>query len=304
MLWVCAHTTPRAPSADASSLAVVLMSTAFAARTPGALASRARVSPSGSALTRRAVVRPTGTRSPNRRVGLAVRADGGSGINFAGFPYIIARKAGFDTSEGIAGFTPFAELFIGRTAMGGFATGLAQELLTGDGILAQLGFRDTPSPALFDFLVAFLASTTLIGCAVTFRQLTSGEMSPKQFRRYQSFLGLTARDEAERVVATREAQSREADGAALASEFAAVASAAIAGPDGEMSVDEDPELTPKEVANGSMAYLKSVELNNARWAMVGFATAIVMEAKTGGGIIPQLIMYGKMSGVLGPDSGF
>ena len=296
------HTTPRAPLADTSSLAVVLMSTAFAACTPGALAARARVSPSASALTRLCAVRST--RSSKRRVGLAVRADGGSGINFAGFPYVIARKAGFDTSEGIAGFTPFAELFIGRTAMGGFATGLAQELITGDGILAQLGFRDTPSPALFDFLVAFLASTTLIGCAVTFRQLTSGEMSPKQFRRYQSFLGLTAKDEAERVAATREAQSRDADGAALASEFAAVASAIIAGPNGEMSMDEDPELTPKEVANGSMAYLKSVELNNARWAMVGFATAIVMEAKTGGGIVPQLITYGKMSGMLGADSGF
>ena len=56
--------------------------------------------------------------------------------------------------------------------------------------------------------------------------------------------------------------------------------------------------------SAGMEYMKTVELNNARWAMVGFATAVVMEAKTGGGIIPQLIMYGKMSGVLGADSGF
>ena len=105
-------------------------------------------------------------------------------------------------------------------------------------------------------------------------------MSPKQFRRYQSFLGLTAKDEAE-LPPPRGASATPT--APRASEFAAVASATIAGPNGEMSMDEDPELTPKEVANGSMAYLKSVELNNARWAMVGFATAIVMEAKTGAG---------------------
>ena len=89
-----------------------------------------------------------------------VRADGGSGINLSGFPYLLARKAGFDTSEGIAGFTPFAELFIGRTAMGGFATGLAQELITGDGILAQIGWRDQPNEGLFSFLLAFLAVST------------------------------------------------------------------------------------------------------------------------------------------------
>ena len=51
------------------------------------------------------------------------------------------------------------------------------------------------------------------------------------------------------------------------------------------------------------AYLRKVELDNARWAMVGFFAAVLMEAKTGGGIIPQGIMYGKLLGLLGPDSG-
>ena len=70
------------------------------------------------------------------------------------------------------------------------------------------------------------------------------------------------------------------------------------------SMDDEPEMTPRQVNDAGMEYMKTVELNNARWAMVGFATAVVMEAKTGGGIVPQLIMYGKMSGVLGADSGF
>lgn len=37
------------------------------------------------------------------------------------------------------GFTQFAENWNGRLAMLGFAIGLATELLTGKGILAQLG---------------------------------------------------------------------------------------------------------------------------------------------------------------------
>jgi len=37
------------------------------------------------------------------------------------------------------GFTGFAETWNGRLAMIGFVVGLATELLTGQGILAQLG---------------------------------------------------------------------------------------------------------------------------------------------------------------------
>lgn len=37
------------------------------------------------------------------------------------------------------GFTQFAETWNGRLAMLGFAIGLATELLTGQGILSQLG---------------------------------------------------------------------------------------------------------------------------------------------------------------------
>ncbi|MDX2217264.1 MAG: chlorophyll a/b-binding protein [Oculatellaceae cyanobacterium bins.114] len=37
------------------------------------------------------------------------------------------------------GFTQFAETWNGRLAMLGFAIGLATELMTGNGILSQLG---------------------------------------------------------------------------------------------------------------------------------------------------------------------
>ncbi len=259
------------------------------------LAARARIAPRASAL-RAASSLPVA----RGRGGLVVRADGGSGINLSGFPYLLARKAGFDTSEGIAGFTPFAELFIGRTAMGGFATGLAQELITGDGILAQIGWRDQPNEGLFSFLLAFLAVSTVAGVGVTLKQMSSGEMSNAQLRRYQNFLGLSPKDERARLEATREAQQKDLDGAALADEFAAAAAAASP----SATFDEAPELSPRQEEDVTTAYLRTVELDNARWAMVGFFAAVLMEAKTGGGIIPQGIMYGKMLGLLGPDSGF
>jgi alkylhydroperoxidase family enzyme len=153
--------------------------------------------------------------------------------------------------------------------MGGFATGIAQEFITGDGILAQLGVKDLPNEQIFDFFVATLALSAVAGVWVTFRQLLN---------------------------ATREAQEKDVDGQFLATEFKAVAAAAVDGPGPSMSVDEDPKLTPRQQADGSMAYLKSVELNNARWAMVGFAAAVVIEAKTGLSVFDQLVMWAKMTG--------
>lgn len=45
-----------------------------------------------------------------------------------------------EQQEGKFGFTKFAEDWNGRLAMLGFVIALATELLTGKGILAQLGF--------------------------------------------------------------------------------------------------------------------------------------------------------------------
>jgi hypothetical protein len=44
-----------------------------------------------------------------------------------------------DTQETKFGFSNFAETWNGRLAMMGFVIGIATELLTGQGILAQLG---------------------------------------------------------------------------------------------------------------------------------------------------------------------
>lgn len=44
-----------------------------------------------------------------------------------------------DNKESNFGFTGFAEIWNGRLAMLGFTIGLATELITGQGILSQLG---------------------------------------------------------------------------------------------------------------------------------------------------------------------
>ncbi len=44
-----------------------------------------------------------------------------------------------NNQESKLGFTQFAETWNGRLAMLGFVVGLATELLTGQGILSQLG---------------------------------------------------------------------------------------------------------------------------------------------------------------------
>jgi len=51
-------------------------------------------------------------------------------------------------------------------------------------------------------------------------------------------------------------------------------------------------------------YMLGVEMNNGRWAMIGFALAVAIESATGRGIVGQLVWYAKISGALGPDSGF
>lgn len=44
-----------------------------------------------------------------------------------------------EQNKGTVGFTGFAETWNGRLAMLGFVIGIATELMTGQGILAQLG---------------------------------------------------------------------------------------------------------------------------------------------------------------------
>eukprot|EP00775_Hariotina_reticulata_P006599 gene6599-6827_t len=78
---------------------------------------------------------------------------------------------------------------------------------------------------------------------------------------------------------------------------------APAGPSVSLAAKSD-ILEQQFSARSELAYAQQVELTNGRYAMLGFLAAILTEAVTGKGIILQIIMYLKLSGLLGAASGF
>ncbi len=104
-------------------------------------------------------------------------------------------------------------------------------------------------------------------------------------------LTLTKEDEAAQVAAAEaEIKAREA--------------APAPGATVSLSARRDIQEQGAFSASAEMAYARNVELSNGRWAMVGFLTAVLVEAGTGKGIILQVIMWLKLSGLLGAASGF
>ncbi|CAN1210595.1 chlorophyll A-B binding protein [Tumidithrix helvetica PCC 7403] len=63
------------------------------------------------------------------------------------------------TGDGIIGFSNFAETWNGRMAMIGFAAGLANEIVTGKGILAQIGITGAGGLLVALFLTGFTIAT-------------------------------------------------------------------------------------------------------------------------------------------------
>ena len=240
----------------------------------------------------------TRTGRGRRDGGFAPRADG---INFEGFPYVIARKAGFDTSKGILGFTPFAELFVGRTAMGGFVVGALQEFMTGDGILAQLGFRNLPSDALLQFILAFQLGSFIAGTFVTINQFRDTD-STEFNREFYRFVAKNRRALVEGDVTVRVA---DAEGRLLATEFAeevqsrALSQVTVLTPMVSFDMWNKGGSEAKEFEpNSKTTPLKRLELIHARWAMLGWAGVVIIEASTGLSIGEQLLSYTKL--VSGP----
>lgn len=104
-----------------------------------------------------------------------------------------------------------------------------------------------------------------------------------------SVLTLTKPEEAQQV-------------AAAAAEYKSAP--APAGPSVSLAAKQDIVEQTVFTENAEVAYAKQVELNNGRWAMIGFLSAVLVEAATGKGIILQIIMYLKLVGLLGAESGF
>ena len=94
-----------------------------------------------------------------------------------------------------------------------------------------------------------------------------------------------------------------ADVAAVAAEAARVKRADFNAPALSLAGRDD-AVEALNSAGALARQLKAAELENGRWAMVGFLAAILVESATGQGILGQLIFWLKAVGLLGAASGF
>ncbi len=219
--------------------------------------------------------------------------------------------------EGFFGFKPFSELWTGRLAMMGFATGVTVELSTGQPILQQLGLT-TPDSTIFTALATAIGGATLFATARTLLRLTGGDMTVGELRRYSNFFGLDAEKIAEKESRERKAggdftsatdlnaidAARAAGSPADAALMTADATAVASGAEAAAAAPAAARAPPKSAEDFEREYARGVEVENGRWAMVGFALAILIEAATGNGVVAQLEGYAKAAGLLGAQSGF
>lgn len=232
-----------------------------------ALASRSVASrPQLSRAARRAAPAPRGQ--------LVVRA-AASGLDKPGIAKF-ADSIGLPTDEGLFGFRPFAEVWVGRLAMMGFVTSIVEEAVTGNGTLRQIGLE--PSPALLTALLAALGVAVAAGTVSTAAKLAQRKMTAKDVARYRSFLGLDNANDFEE--AARD-MKRRGDFTTPGNDLGAIAAARAAGS------PADAFLSTSEVAEGAAAAaaMKAADgsvltLTKAEEAAQVEAAAAEMKART------------------------
>jgi hypothetical protein len=264
-----------------------------------------------------------------------------------------ADSIGLPTDEGLFGFKPFPEVWVGRLAMIGFLSSCVGEFLTGKGTLQQVGLL-TPNPLLLTFILVITGSLTVAAAFNTIYKAQKGKLSKADVARYQNFFGISANEEAKKVAkdmkkagdftspdrldliaenraagtpadqflsfddkesAQKEAAKRKADAGILTIDNQKEADAeakalkqraqgqGATGPSQSLEARAD-VLEQAQQSSGDWAYARNIELTNGRWAMIGFWACIIVEAATGRGILNQVILYLRLSGLLGEASGF
>eukprot|EP00898_Chlorokybus_atmophyticus_P001125 jgi/Chlat1/2012/Chrsp158S02304 len=149
---------------------------------------------------------------------------------------LAAENIGLPTGEGIFGFKPFAELWVGRLAMMGFLTGLTQEYLTGKPILQQIGLV-TPNFYLLITLVLLSGGSTLLASYWTVTRAAGGQMEPLEAARYKRLLGL---ENEEKNLAEEEERLKKLGDFTSPDDFKAIA-------DARLNAPADAVLSPTDV---------------------------------------------------------
>jgi hypothetical protein len=215
----------------------------------------------------------------------------------------LSANLGLPVEEGIFGFKPFAEVWVGRLAMGGFISSVVVEFATGRGTLQQIGLV-TPSLPLFATILALAGGAVTIASGRTILRATDQKMTANELVRYRQFLGI---QNEEKNIAESRGQASPADKLLSRegenSQEAAVKAEESVGQNSS-GIGKDELVTDKQFANEGLKYARGVEVTNGRWAMLGFLAALLVEAGTGKGILGQGVSYLKFVGLLGPASGF
>lgn len=204
----------------------------------------------------------------------------------------MAKESGYDLSQGMFGFVPFAEMWVGRWAMIGFFGCAAADLATGMGPLEQVGL--TASPELSTVFLSLISSATAVGLAVTLAKAQKGELKGAEKTWYGKLFGFDAQAQAD-VYDAMDAP-KPIDNFLTFENVETPAGAAD-------STEEAPELPKDIMAARDLKFMKDTEMTNGRWAMLGFAAYVGMEAAGHGNILGQIIFYCKAVGLLGPESG-
>ncbi|GAX85424.1 hypothetical protein CEUSTIGMA_g12840.t1 [Chlamydomonas eustigma] len=256
-------------------------------------------------------------------------------------------SVGMNTDDGFFGFTPFAEMWVGRWAQLGFVSSIVVEFTSGQGTLQQVGLP-SPSTPLLAVIGVLAGGLSLVATARTIQRAQGKQMSKTEIARYKSFFGLDKEAEVKEEANQMKLRGDFTTPPNTAAEGAAAAAAKAAGSpvDSFLSTNEmaegqsaskemksasatatltrDPSVSAPSTAKstlkqadiaqyeetmyfgakGELEYARNIELTNGRWAMLGFLTAILVEASNGHGIINQVIDICKWSGLLGDRSGF
>lgn len=203
----------------------------------------------------------------------------------------MAKGSGYDLSQGMFGFVPFAEMWVGRWAMIGFFGCAAADLATGMGPLEQVGL--TPSTELATVFLSLISSATAVGLAVTLAKAQKGDLKNVEKTWYGKLFGFDSKSQ-EEVYEAIDAP-KPIDNLLTFDEIDTPA---------EKPETDEPELAKDIIAARDLQFMKDTEVTNGRWAMIGFAAYVCMEASGYGNILGQFVYYCKAIGLLGPQSGF
>lgn len=203
----------------------------------------------------------------------------------------IGPLLGLDPSEGVFGFKPFSELLVGRLAMLGFATGVIDEVITGQPILQQIGVP-SPSTHVFEILLVVMGGAVLIAAADTLIRLETGALPETDVERYRHF--------AAHPLGEDELETPTTSGSVPLAAFS------LNG-EGQDSPDAPEPIALQWISDMDIAAIEAKqardqEIANGRWAMIGFASAILIEAATGTGVIGQGAYYARVFGLIGPPT--